>query len=55
MTFWDIFTWLMIVTLAVSAIVIFALFMKDVRGVLKGQEGRVEDGQRKSPPGSPPT
>ena len=55
MTFWDVFTWLMIVTLVASAIIIFTLFMKDVRGVPKGQEGRVEGGQRKSPPGSPPT
>ncbi len=55
MTFWDIFTWIMIVTLAVSAIVIFALFMKDVRGVLEGQGSGESDGQREAPPGSPPT
>ena len=36
---WDVFTWLMSAVLGVSALVIFAYFLKDLRGIL----GREDD------------
>ena len=35
---WDLFTWINVVILAVSAIVIFAYFLRDARNVLKRDE-----------------
>ena len=32
---WDLFTWINVVILATSAIVIFAYFLRDARGILK--------------------
>lgn len=39
---WDLFTWLASALLAGSALVIFALFLKDARGLLERAE-RPED------------
>lgn len=33
---WDLLTYLMCAVLAVSAIVIFALFLRDARGIIDG-------------------
>ncbi len=54
MSFWDYFTWLMIVTLAASAVSIFALFLRDIGGVLGGQDRSGPDGgERGRSPGPP--
>jgi hypothetical protein len=36
---WDLFTWIMIVTLGVGATIIFGFFLRDLGDVLKGQRG----------------
>ena len=48
MSIWDILTAIMVVTLAGSAVAIFVLFMKDIRGVLEGS--RKETDRSESPP-----
>ena len=35
MSGWEIFTWFSAIALAVSAVVIFALFLRDARGILE--------------------
>jgi len=40
---WDIFTYLMVVVLAGGALIIFGFFLRDLKGVLKGQKGPDED------------
>ncbi len=52
MSFWDVVTWIMVVVLAVSAIVIFWLFMKDIGGVLEGGEERKDAARRNTRTGS---
>ncbi len=34
MNAWDIFTWICAIALALSAVVIFAFFLRDARGIL---------------------
>ncbi|MCZ6696756.1 MAG: hypothetical protein O7A63_09495 [Acidobacteria bacterium] len=46
MNLWDVVTWIMVVVLGVSAVVIFGLFLKDIRGVLEGGEDRKEAARR---------
>ena len=43
---WDVFTWLMSATLGASALVIFAYFLKDLRGMLE-DEREEEDHEKK--------
>ena len=40
---WDLFTYLMCVVLAVSAIVIFALFLRDARSIIDGSAAQDDD------------
>ncbi len=35
MNWWDVFSWVCSVALAVSALVIFAFFLRDARGILQ--------------------
>lgn len=35
---WDLFTWINVVILATSTIVIFAYFLRDARGILKREK-----------------
>ena len=42
MNAWDLVTWLSSVVLAGCAVVIFAFFLRDARGILD-QEGRADD------------
>ena len=35
---WDLFTWINVVILAASAIIIFAYFLRDARSILKRDE-----------------
>lgn len=35
MNWWDFFTWVSSIALAVSALAIFALFLRDARGILE--------------------
>ena len=35
---WDLFTWIMTLILAVSAVVIFAYFLRDARQILKREK-----------------
>ena len=51
MSIWDVVTWIMVVVLGVSAVVIFWLFMKDIGGVLEGGEERKENARRNAPKG----
>ncbi len=51
MSIWDVVTWIMVVVLGVSAVVIFWLFMKDIGGVLEGGEERKEDARRNAAKG----
>lgn len=39
---WDVFTWVSAVALAVSGVVIFGFFLRDVGGILK-MESRDDD------------
>ncbi len=55
MSFWDVVTWIMVVVLAVSAVVIFWLFMKDIGSVLEGGEERKENARRNAPRGPDPS
>lgn len=43
MNSWDFFTYLMAAVLAVSAIWVFVLFLRDARGILRGDSERDED------------
>ncbi|MFQ5877494.1 MAG: hypothetical protein ACE5JH_07390 [Acidobacteriota bacterium] len=52
MNAWDVFTWVMIVALAGSALVIFCFFLRDLGGILKG-DGKPTDAGRAGPPGRP--
>lgn len=36
---WDLFTWIMIVVLGAGSVVVFAFFLRDVKGILKGPPG----------------
>lgn len=40
---WDLFTWIMALVLAGSAVVIFAYFMRDARGILNRDRGDSDD------------
>ena len=40
---WDLFTWFACALLAASALVIFFAFLRDARGILRGQRERDED------------
>lgn len=40
---WDAFTWIMAVVLAGSALVIFAYFLRDARGVLNRSRDEPDD------------
>jgi hypothetical protein len=48
---WEIFTWFSAIVLAVSAVVIFAFFLRDARGILERdkrgdeQESAPDDGE----------
>lgn len=37
MNFWDLFTWVSVAVLVIGALGIFAFFLLDLRGVLKGR------------------
>jgi hypothetical protein len=43
---WDLFTYIMVVLLGGSAVVIFVFFLRDVGGVLKGQQPPSEPGNQ---------
>ena len=40
---WDIFTYLMSAVLAVSAIWVFVLFLRDARGIMRADSQKDED------------
>ena len=42
---WDVFTWFNCAVLAGAAIAIFALFLKDARGILTGDRSDSDAGQ----------
>jgi hypothetical protein len=35
---WDLFTWIMVVVLGIGSVIIFGFFLRDLGGVLKGQD-----------------
>ena len=35
MSYWEIFTWLTVIMLGIGSIVVFMLFVKDIRHILK--------------------
>ena len=41
---WDAFTWISAAALAVSALWIFVLFLRDAGGILRGDHNDDEDG-----------
>ena len=55
MSLWDVVTWIMIVVLSVSALVIFWLFLRDIGGVLEGGEDRKDAARRNAPRGPGPS
>lgn len=36
---WDLFTWINVVVLGLGSLVVFAFFLRDIRGVLRGMQG----------------
>ena len=40
---WDLFTWIMALVLAGSAVIIFAYFLRDARGILKRESEEQND------------
>ena len=41
---WDLFTWIMALVLAGSAVIIFAYFLRDARGIIKQESEEPDDG-----------
>ena len=43
MSYWEIFTWLTVITLGIGSIVVFMFFIKDIKHILgKFQKGKNE-------------
>jgi hypothetical protein len=42
---WDVFTYVMVGLLGGAAVVIFAFFLRDVGGVVRGKQPREESGE----------
>ena len=40
---WDVFTWVMALVLAGSALVIFAYYLRDARGILDRDRDKADD------------
>ena len=51
---WDLFTWFNCVILAGAAIIIFSLFLKDAKGILRGHRSDADAGQTDARPGLDP-
>tara|TARA_A100001011_G_C13822424_1_gene639418 strand:+ start:303 stop:437 length:135 start_codon:yes stop_codon:yes gene_type:complete len=39
MSYWEIFTWLTVIVLGIGSIMVFLLFVKDIKGILKKFRG----------------